>query len=59
MWHKLETVCKGRCWFFWNCVVLGKAIRFSIWTTQEGGVRIDAVDPCGAVIMFGRRMGGV
>lgn len=43
MWYKIETVRKGRWWFFWNFVVKGEALSFSVYCTEPGRAKIDAV----------------
>ena len=43
-WYPLEVIRKGRWWFFWNFVLKGKALRFSVWSDHPGEVKIDAID---------------
>ena len=43
-WRRLETLRRGRWWFFWNFVVRGRALRFSVWADTPSKLRIDDLD---------------
>ncbi len=44
MWHRVETIRKGRWWFFWNFVIRGKGLKFSVWADQPTKLNIDALN---------------
>ncbi len=44
MWYQLETVRRSRWWFFWNFVVQGKGLKFSVWTDQPAKLNIDTLN---------------
>ena len=34
-WYCKSTRKFGRWWAFWNLVVMGRSLRFSVWTTDD------------------------
>ncbi len=44
MWQKISTIKRGRWWFFWNFVMLGRSLHFSVWADQPAKLNIDALN---------------